>query len=62
VFHKFKIGQQVEYSPPRGNYAPRGVYLVTKLLKKTPDQAGTRSGAWSGVSSFTTSTGQQYRP
>jgi hypothetical protein len=32
VFHKFKIGQQVEYSPPRGNYAPRGTYLVTKLL------------------------------
>jgi len=32
VFHKFKIGQQVEYSPPRGNYAPRGMYLVTKLL------------------------------
>ena len=34
VFHKFKIGQQVEYSPPRGNYAPRGMYLVTKLLPK----------------------------
>ena len=32
VFHKFKIGQEVEYSPPRGNYAPRGMYLVTKLL------------------------------
>ena len=27
VFHKFKIGQHVEYSPPRGNYAPRGMYL-----------------------------------
>ena len=23
MFHKFKIGQRVEYSPPRGNYAPR---------------------------------------
>jgi hypothetical protein len=32
VFHKFKIGQQVEYYPPRGIYAPRGTYLVTKLL------------------------------
>jgi hypothetical protein len=32
VSHKFQIGQQVEYSPPRGNYAPRGTYLVTKLL------------------------------
>jgi hypothetical protein len=32
VFHKFKIGQQVEYFPPRGNYAPRGMYLVTRLL------------------------------
>jgi hypothetical protein len=32
VFHKFKIGQHVEYSPPRGNYAPRGMYLVTQLL------------------------------
>jgi hypothetical protein len=32
VFHKFKIGQHVEYPPPLGNYVPRGMYLVTKLL------------------------------
>ena len=32
VFHKFKIGQEVEYSPPRRNYAPRGKYVVTRLL------------------------------
>jgi hypothetical protein len=35
VFHKFKIGQQVEYFRPRGNYAPRGVYIVTKLLPES---------------------------
>ena len=32
MFHKFKIGQQVEYSSPRGNYAPRGMFLVSRLL------------------------------
>jgi hypothetical protein len=35
VFHKSKIGQQVEYFPPRGNYAPRGLYTVTKLLPES---------------------------
>jgi hypothetical protein len=35
VVHKFKVGQQVEYSPPRGNYAPRGMYIVTKLLPES---------------------------
>ena len=38
VFHKFKIGQEVEYSPPRGNYAPRGMYLVTRLLPERDGQ------------------------
>jgi hypothetical protein len=35
--HKFKIGQPVEYHPPRRIYAPRGTYLVTAKL---PEQDG----------------------
>ena len=30
--HKFTIGQAVEYSAPRGHYAPPGIYLVTAKL------------------------------
>src|SRR5271166_3650459 len=30
--HKFKIGQLVEYHPPRGLYARRGPYLITTQL------------------------------
>jgi hypothetical protein len=30
--HKFKIGQAVEYRPPRGLYAPPGAYYVTAEL------------------------------
>ena len=30
--HKFKVGQAVEYRPPRGLYAPRGTYIVTAAL------------------------------
>jgi hypothetical protein len=26
--HKFILGQAVEYHPPRGLYAPPGIYLV----------------------------------
>ncbi len=30
--HKFRIGQAVEYHPPRGLYAPKGAYRVTAEL------------------------------
>src|SRR5262245_45988793 len=30
--HKFKVGQAVGYHPPRGLYAPRGLYIVTAAL------------------------------
>ena len=30
--HKFHLGQSVEFNPPRGTYAPRGVYVVTAKL------------------------------
>jgi hypothetical protein len=30
--HKFILGQRVEYNPPRGVYAPTGVYVVTAQL------------------------------
>jgi len=30
--HKFKVGQAVEYHPPRGLFAPRGPYIVTAAL------------------------------
>jgi hypothetical protein len=30
--HKFQLGQPVEFNPPRGTYAPRGVYVVTAKL------------------------------
>jgi len=30
--HRFKIGQPVEYHPPRGIYAPHGAYHVTAEL------------------------------
>ena len=30
--HRFKVGQAVEYSPPRGPYAPKGVYNITAEL------------------------------
>jgi hypothetical protein len=32
--HKFKIGQLVDYHPPRGLYAPRGTYLIVAQLPK----------------------------
>lgn len=35
--HRFKIGQAVEYCPPRSVYAPSGVYHVTAEL---PVRAG----------------------
>jgi hypothetical protein len=35
--HKFILGQAVEYTPPRGIFTPRGVYVVTAKL---PEQAG----------------------
>jgi hypothetical protein len=30
--HKFKVGQAVEYHPPRWVWAPRGTYLITAEL------------------------------
>jgi hypothetical protein len=30
--HKFKVGDAVEYRPPRGLYAPPGPYHVTAAL------------------------------
>ena len=30
--HKFRLVQPVEFNPPRGIYAPRGVYVVTAKL------------------------------
>jgi hypothetical protein len=30
--HKFILGQTVGYSPPRGLYAPPGIYVVTAKL------------------------------
>ena len=30
--HKFKVGQAVEYHPPRGLFAPRGPYIVMTPL------------------------------
>jgi hypothetical protein len=32
MFHKFKIGEHVGYSPPRGLYAPQGAFFVAALL------------------------------
>ena len=30
--HRFKVGQAVEYKPPRGLYVPKGIYQVTAEL------------------------------
>jgi hypothetical protein len=30
--HKFNLGQTVEYHPPRGHYAPPGIYVVAAKL------------------------------
>jgi hypothetical protein len=30
--HKFILGQAVEYTPPRGHYAPSGIYVVAAKL------------------------------
>jgi hypothetical protein len=30
--HKFNLGQAVGYHPPRGHYAPPGIYLVAAKL------------------------------
>jgi hypothetical protein len=30
--HKFILGQAVEYTPPRGLYAPSGIYVVRAKL------------------------------
>jgi hypothetical protein len=35
--HRFRIGQAVEYYPPRSTYAPKGAYHVTAEL---PFRAG----------------------
>ena len=35
--HRFKTGQAVEFHPPRGMYAPRGLYVITGEL---PVRAG----------------------
>jgi hypothetical protein len=35
--HRFRVGQSVEYYPPRSFYAPRGAYHVTAEL---PFRAG----------------------
>jgi hypothetical protein len=32
MLHKFILGQAVEYVPPRGQYAPPGIYVVTAKL------------------------------
>jgi hypothetical protein len=32
--HKFRIGQRVDYHPPRGLNAPRGPYLIAAQLPK----------------------------
>ena len=32
MLHKFILGQAVAYAPPRGHYAPPGIYLVTARL------------------------------
>src|SRR5262245_4181745 len=32
--HKFKVGQLVDYHPPRGIYAPWGPYLIAAQLPK----------------------------
>jgi len=31
-WHRFKIGQTVQYDPPRGFRAPSGTYVVTAVL------------------------------
>ena len=36
--HKFYVGQQVQYYPPRGMYAPRGAYIVTLKLPERDGQ------------------------
>jgi hypothetical protein len=35
--HKFILGQGVGYTPPRGQYVPPGIYVVTAKL---PEQDG----------------------
>jgi hypothetical protein len=35
--HKFILSQTVAYTPPRGTYAPPGIYLVTAKL---PEREG----------------------
>jgi hypothetical protein len=37
IGHKFKVGQAVEYSPPKGFHTPRGAYFVTATL---PERSG----------------------
>ena len=36
--HKFILGQAVAYTPPRGQYAPRGKYVVTAKLPERDGQ------------------------
>jgi hypothetical protein len=36
--HKFSLGQQVQYRPPRGMYAPHGAYVVTAKLGEREGQ------------------------
>jgi hypothetical protein len=32
--HKFILGQTVAYTPPRGHYAPPGIYVVIAKLSE----------------------------
>jgi hypothetical protein len=36
--HKFILGQTVAYTPPRGSYAPPGIYVVIAKLSERDDQ------------------------
>ena len=40
--HRFKVGQSVEYYPPRSLYAPRGAYQVTAELPVSDGEFGYR--------------------
>jgi hypothetical protein len=36
--HKFILGQTVGYTPPRGSYAPPGIYVVIAKLSERDGQ------------------------
>jgi hypothetical protein len=58
--HKFRIGQLVEFHPPRGVHAPRGPFLIAALLPERdgecyyqirhPNEAHERIAGESGLS------------